>query len=355
MEVPPMSKIRETKALGNWAKRQPRAPAGLAEDWLGGLCKRLGDPDALGRFVAALSEKDRKLLRTEFRKLSLRRQEEIYCTLVQLSGPGTVLQRELLEDRRAWADRLPRLKEEPPLVSEEEWHGIYVGAGFSDEEARERAAKEVKRSSDDLLREAHAGTPPELIEELIADHKRATKMDAISEVVRPAIRARAERDAEDRLGSLANESWKRAEKTAADTRHLAWCLYDFDEIKNSQRDGLEPIRTEWAESELAEFRETVASGASLSDVLAALADVAEALGREMKAMDGKLSKAAGRPKDDFARLAAKRLREIGLNPTETAEVLEWADLADYDAQYVGRKGRHVTDLLRGSSRKPLRK
>lgn len=350
-----MSRIRDAKRAGNRTARQPRASKGPAEDWLGGLCQRLGDPDALGRFVAALSEKDRKLLRTEYRKLSVRRQEEIYRTLVQLSGPATVLQRELREDQRAWADGLPLPKEEPPLLSEEELHGIYVGAGFSDEEARERAAKEVKRSSDDLLREAHAGASPEVIEELIADHKRAWKMDAISEVVRPAVRARAEREAEDRLRSLANESWKRAEKIAADTRHLAWSLYDFDEIKNSQPGGLEPIRTEWAESELAEFRETVASGASLSDVLAALADVAEALAREMRAMDGKLPKAAGRPKDDFARLAAKRLQKIGLSPTESAEVLERAELADYDAQYVGRKGRHVTDLLRGSSRKPLRK
>ena len=350
-----MSKIRDAKGVGNRASRQPREPKGPAPDQLGELRRRLGAPDALRRFVGALSERDRKSLRTEFRKLSLGRQEEIYSTLLRLAGPATVLQRELLEDLRAWADGFPMPKEEPPLLSEEEWRGIFVGAGFSDEEARKRTAEEVKRSTDDLLREAHAGTPPELIEELIADHKRAVKMDAISEVVRPAVRARAEREAEDRLRSLANESWKRTEKIAADTRHLAWCLFDFDEIKNGQRGGLEPIRTEWAESELAELRETVASGASLSDVLAALADVAEALAREMKAMDGKLSKAAGRPKDDFARLAAERLREIGLSPTETAEVLERAGLADYDAQYVGRKGRHVTDLLRGSSRKPVRK
>jgi hypothetical protein len=350
-----MSKIRDSKRAGNPATRQPRAPKGPAEDCLGGLRQRLGDPDALGRYVGTLSGAGRKSLRAEYRKLSLRRQEEIYRALVQLSGPATVLQRELRKDQRAWADGLPLAKEEPPLLSEEEWHGIYVGAGRSDEEARQRAAKEVKRSSDDLLREAHAGASPEVIEELIADHKRAWKMDALSEVVRPAVRARAEREAEDRLRSLANESWKRAEKIAADTRHLSWCLYDFDEIKNGQRGGLEPIRTEWAESELAELRETVASGAGLSDILAAVADVAEALAREMKEMDGKLSKAAGRPKDDFARLAAKRLREIGLNPTETAEVLERAELADYDAQYVGRKGRQVTDLLRGSSRKPVRK
>jgi hypothetical protein len=293
---------------------------------------------ALARFVGGLSSDERTYLRRDWLKSPRSTQAALHAEICNelggIGGPAETLLRELREDRDRQLDGLP----EPPAISAEksaeEWEAILIRDGLPAEKAKEVAvelAKPLNESTKDFW--IASGATPELAAEMAAQDRRNQKWSAVADETLPAVLAAKERNAWDELRPIARESASLAKRMTDDALRLAWCL---DRFTPGQRRGSEARR-----AAVKQLRSAVVEGETLSDVIAALSQVTDALAVEMAALDEELARPVGGQAKDLARDTARKLKARGLTLKQITEVLVTQNLVpDW---YVAE---HTRDLLR---------
>lgn len=334
--------LRSSRGAGK--RRRDGDPFGDLRRHLDGL--RLGDSDddrenrrnALARFVSGLSGDERTNLRRDWLNAPRNTQKAMHTAICDelggIGGPAETLLRELREDREQQLDGLP----DPPAIgtqrSAEEWEAILTRDGVPAEKAKEVAtelAKPLSESTRDFW--IASGASPEAAAEMATQDRRNQKWAAVANETLPAVLAAKERTAWDELRPIARESAGLAKRMTDDALRLAWCL---DRFTPGQRRGSEARR-----AAVKELRSAVVEGETLSDVIAALSQVTDALAAEMAALDEELARPVGGQEKDLARDTARKLKARGLTLKQITEVLVTQNLVPdwYMAE-------HTRDLLR---------
>jgi hypothetical protein len=353
-----MAKVPNGEGEGNDSAR-PGNGAGFRKqegDPFSDLCervKRLGSTrtnedrairrEELASFVHGLSAKERKSIRVAWGRLPLNQRQELHrelCSLGGSFGPAATLLHELSDHIEARVDELPSPRNDGPQLSETLLYTAFVSSGVSDAEARTMAAKEARRTPDDVLRSTLVkhGASPEHIESMVAEDRRHRKVRAVADTILHEELDAKDRESEGKLRPLVSEASELAARLVAISGELAWRL-NIIAIDNA---GLFRNRRKAQAGHPVPGLAWIATSENLWSV----SERADHLTKELNALSLELARPAGGQEDAIARTAAKKLKADGLTLRQITDVL-----ATHEIVPTSYTPENTRDLLRKSPKR----